>query len=439
MTRQPNVEYTEEQKKYRDEIEKKHGKTPEELYEERSKRICDAMELREPDRVPSSFRLTYFPATYLGIPKSTSYYDPGKWKQAVLRTILDFDPDSSSSWGGMVSGEVSELLKPTMYKWPGGPLGENTAHQNIDVETMLGDEYDMIMTDPTDFIIRKQLPRMYEALAPLAKLPKLGNRAMGFNMVTTLFTTQEFKELGRLLIKAGEAQEKFNKDMGTTLMEDMRALCLLGAGGMGGGGGIPFDNLSDVLRGMRGSMLDMYRHTDKMLELFDQQQEQAFERATPADPSLPVHMRRVGAGMHRGTDGFLSKDQWEIYYWHYMKRSMLKSIELGYYPVPFVEGRLDSRLEYFLDLPKGKFGMMFESTDIIRAKEILGDHCCIMGNVPASVLQLGSVDDVEQHCKKLIEVVGKGGGYIIMHGSSLDESKPENVKAMIDAPKKFSP
>jgi hypothetical protein len=302
---------------------------------------------------------------------------------------------------------------------------------------MMDDEYDLIMTDPTDFIIRKQLPRMYEALAPLAKLPQLGERARGFNTVTTLFASDEFKELGRLLIAAGEAQERFDKDMGTTLMEDMRALCLIGSGAMGGGGGIPFDNISDILRGMKGSMLDMYRHRDKMLSFFDQQQEKAFKRAFPADPNLPVHQRRVGAGMHRGTDGFLSKEQWDTFYWHYMKKSMLKSIELGYYPVPFVEGRLDSRLEYFLDLPKGKFGMMFESTDIFRAKEILGNHCCIMGNVPPSILQLGSVDDVEAYCKKCIEIVGKDGGFILMHGSSLDEAKPQNVKAMIDSVNKF--
>ncbi len=433
------MEYTEEQKRYRDEIEKKHGKTPEELYEERAKRIGDAMELKEPDRVPTAFRLTYFPAKYLGIPKSTAYYHPGEWKRAVLRTILDFDPDQSSSFGGLVSGKVSEILKPTMLRWPGGPLPENAAHQNIDVETMMDDEYDLIMNDPTDFIIRKQLPRMYKALAPLAGLPRLGDRARGFNNIATLFTSDEFKELGRILIAAGEAQQEFDEDMGTTLVEDMKALCLLGIGMMGGAGGIPFDNLSDILRGMKGSMLDMYRHTDKMLNFFDKHQENSFKRAIPADTNIPVYLRRVGAGMHRGTDGFLSKEQWETFYWSYMKKSMLKSIELGYYPVPFVEGRLDSRLEYFLDLPKGKFGMMFEATDIFRAKEILGNHCCIMGNVPSSILQLGSVDDVEAYCKKCIEVVGKGGGYILMHGSSLDEVKPENLKAMIDSVKKFSP
>jgi hypothetical protein len=260
-------------KKHRDEIEKKHSKTPKELYEERVKRIGDAMELKESDRVPTAFRLTYFPAKYLSIPKSTAYYHPGKWKHAVLRTILDFDPDQSSSFSGLVSGEVSEILKPTMFRWPGGPLPENAAHQNIDVETMMDDEYDLIMNDPTDFIIRKQLPRMYEALAPLSGIPRLGSTPRGFNSITNLFTSDEFKELGRILVAVGEAQKRFDEDMGTTLMKDMKALCLLGIGMMGGAGGIPFDNLSDILRDMKGSMLDMYRHKDKIRILFDKHQE----------------------------------------------------------------------------------------------------------------------------------------------------------------------
>jgi hypothetical protein len=201
-----------------------------------------------------------------------------------------------------VSGEVSEILKPTMFRWPGGPLPENAAHQNIDVETMMDDEYDLIMNDPTDFIIRKQLPRMYEALAPLSGIPRLGSTPRGFNSITTLFTSDEFKELGRILVAVGEAQKSFDEDMGTTLMEDMKALCLLGIGMMGGVGGIPFDNLSDILRGMKGSMLDMYRHKDKIRILFDKYQENSFKRSIPADTDAPIYLRRVDAGMHRGTD-----------------------------------------------------------------------------------------------------------------------------------------
>jgi hypothetical protein len=41
------------------------------------------------------------------------------------------------------------------------------------------------------------------------------------------------------------------------------------------------------------------------------------------------------------------------------------------------------------------------------------------------------------YCKKLIDVVGKGGGYILGPRSSTDEVKPENLKAMIEFTKEY--
>jgi uroporphyrinogen-III decarboxylase len=79
----------------------------------------------------------------------------------------------------------------------------------------------------------------------------------------------------------------------------------------------------------------------------------------------------------------------------------------------------------------------FDSTDIFRAKDVLKGHVCIEGNVPSSILQMGTVDDVREHCKKLIDYCGKDGGYILAPRSSTDEVKPENLKAMIDFTKEY--
>jgi uroporphyrinogen-III decarboxylase len=50
---------------------------------------------------------------------------------------------------------------------------------------------------------------------------------------------------------------------------------------------------------------------------------------------------------------------------------------------------------------------------------------------------VGTVQDVKDYCKKLIDVVGKGGGYILSPRSSTDEVKPENLKAMIEFTKEY--
>jgi len=43
----------------REEIQKKHGKSVEEIYQEREKRLYDAITLKVPDRVPVLFCGTY--------------------------------------------------------------------------------------------------------------------------------------------------------------------------------------------------------------------------------------------------------------------------------------------------------------------------------------------------------------------------------------------
>jgi hypothetical protein len=88
-------------------------------------------------------------------------------------------------------------------------------------------------------------------------------------------------------------------------------------------------------------------------------------------------------------------------------------------------------VEYLLDLPKGKFIARFDASNIFRAKEILKGHCCITGNIPVSLLQVGSKDDVIAYSKKLIDVCAKDGGYVFGPRSSVDEVKPQNLKARL--------
>ncbi|HEX9976068.1 MAG TPA: uroporphyrinogen decarboxylase family protein, partial [Dehalococcoidales bacterium] len=147
--------------------------------------------------------------------------------------------------------------------------------------------------------------------------------------------------------------------------------------------------------------------------------------------------KRAGMPLHRGSQGFMSIPQFEKFYWPGLKKAILANIELGYIAAPFWEGIWDDRLEYLLELPKGKVVFHCELTDIFRAKEVLGDHMCIQGGVPPTILQTGSPQDIEELCKKLIKVVGKNGGFILGPGSAIDYAKSANIKAMVDSVKKY--
>jgi uroporphyrinogen-III decarboxylase len=49
----------------------------------------------------------------------------------------------------------------------------------------------------------------------------------------------------------------------------------------------------------------------------------------------------------------------------------------------------------------------------------------------------GTPDEVRAYCKEVIEVAGKGGGYILTTGGGLQGAKVENVKTLIEAGREF--
>ena len=434
--------YQEKLKKLKDEIEKRHGKTVEQLLDEREKRVRDAIELRIPDRVPVTIQTGVFSARYAGIPLSAMYYDHNAYREACLKTILDFEPDTGASMVLVNSGLVMELLDVKHQRWPGGNLPADVPYQFVEGEYMKQDEYDLFLNDPSDFIFRYYLPRIYGILEPVAKLTPFRNMVggQGFTAALGIFLRPEFKALAEKLTKAAEEQERLRKE-GAQFSHVMTYLgfpSTFGAGLAGGGvGQAPFDTISDSLRGMRGAMLDMYRVPDKLIAACDKILEWRIAQAVPTKPDARGNRPRAGMPLHRGSDGFMSIKQFEKFYWPTLKKAILKNIELGYIAAPFWEGIWDDRLEYLLELPKGKVVFHNEKTDIFRAKEILGDHMCIQGGVPPTILQTGSPQDVEEHCKKLIKTVGKNGGFILGPGSAIDYAKPANIKAMVDSAKKY--
>ena len=120
------------------------------------------------------------------------------------------------------------------------------------------------------------------------------------------------------------------------------------------------------------------------------------------------------------------------------EKVIMNLIEEGFIPTVLWEGDCTSRLETIRDIPKGKAIYWFEQTDIFKAKDILGDTVCIRGNVPATLLCIGNPGDVETYCKKLIDVVGKGGGFILDGAIGIpDDARPENVKVMADTTRKY--
>ncbi len=414
------------------------AKSPEELYQEREQRLRDCIDLKEPDRVPVVLTMNYFPVRYLGggLTVADSYYNHQKWRQATIKTIVGLEPDIVAPGAGG-PGAALGILKPRLFRWAGDGLGKDAMHQFIEGEPLKAEEYPQFLADPGDFTLRTYLPRVWGALESFAKLPPLQSL---WGASTMAGRSGAFSDPGvvgafQALARAGQEQEKFSQATGG-LQEELDEL---GFPAFSQGiAAAPFDVISDHLRGMAGTMLDMFRHPDELIQACELILTRSLGGVAMARQSKKGDPKRVGSALHRGSDGFMSLKQFETFYWPTLKKLMEATVEAGMVHVPFYEGDWAQRLEYLLELPRGRTIARFALTDLTRAKEVLGGHTCIMGGLPHTLMQTASPSEIEDYCKELFRVVGKGGGFILSTSTGLThEAKPENVKAMIDSVEKY--
>ena len=318
-------------------------------------------------------------------------------------------------------------VKP--LSWPGHGCSPLHSHQYTDIEAMQQDEYAVFLHDPSDFTLRYYLPRVAGILEPFSRLSAFQANNFGYN--SALLFAEEFSrpEIIASLAKLQEAGEELRhwrprmnaftneiRKLGFPSYTPVRAAA-------------PFDVISDHLRGMKGAMLDMYRQPDKLLEACNTLLERMLGRLKPAPPGSKT---RVGIPLHRGSEGFMSIKQFETFYWPTLKGLIEALVDNGYIPCIAFEGDYTSRLEYLLELPRGKVLAHLDTTDVFKAKAVLAGHMCIGGNVPISLLQAGTPEDVKEHCRRLIDVCGKDGGFIMSARTTLDDARPDAVKALID-------
>jgi uroporphyrinogen-III decarboxylase len=197
----------------------------------------------------------------------------------------------------------------------------------------------------------------------------------------------------------------------------------------------PFDLIGDNFRGTRGMALDMYRRPEKLLAALEKMTGLTIKMATrrAASGGIPI----VFIPLHKGSEGFMSPEQFKTFYWPSLRTLILGLCAAGCIPYVYTEGDYTSRLEFLRDVPKGKVMYHFQKVDMARAKAILREVACIVGDVPNSLLISGTADQVKDYCRKLIDTAGEGGGFIMDSSACIDEAKPENIRAMIDFTKAY--
>jgi len=142
--------------------------------------------------------------------------------------------------------------------------------------------------------------------------------------------------------------------------------------------------------------------------------------------------------LHKGADGFMSDEQFKTFYWASLRKVILGLREEGLMSRLGAQGGYNTRLEHIRDIPKGwTIWALGYATDMGKGKEALKGTACIMGNLLASLLHAGTKEDVIASCRYLIDVAGKGGGYLFSTSSIDRNAKPENVWAMVKFVKEY--
>jgi len=397
-------------------------------------RIKDAIQLKEPDRVPVTVFPNMFPFTYSGMTVQEAMYDYGKCATAFKKFVLDFEPDIHWGAAGPGPGKFFEILDYKLYSWPGHGVAPEYSYQCNEGEYMTADEYDLLITDPSFFFRNFYLPRVFGALDGFKMLPPLTSILEMYGVAFSFipYGLPPVQGTFKALFEAGAEALKWAGAMGGVDGE----LATLGFPNiLGGFTKAPFDTIGDTLRGTKGIMLDMYRRPDKLL--------QAMEAITPIMISMGVGAAQqtgnplIFIPLHKGADGFLSDEQFEKFYWPTLRKVIVGLTDAGCVPLPAAEGGYSSRLKIVKDLPRGKTVWMIDQTDMAKAKETLGQNACLLGNVPSVMLSVGTPQEVRDYAKKLIDTAGKDGGFIMGNGSFFDHAKPENVKAMVDFTKEY--
>jgi hypothetical protein len=239
------------------------AETAADRFQERQKRFDDAIRLDTPDRVPLELSFGYFPAKYCGIRYDASYYDYDAWLAACKQTVADFGVDISSVQP-FFPGAVLDLVDPQVLCWPGRDGADIQSHQYLDGEHMGEYEYAHLLRNPTEFLLTRYMPRVAGAMKGFGSIGALPTPHMGYHSVIALAealsspgaaaSLEVLVEIGREMSEWRPKLEAFARefdDLGLPTLSDSVALA-------------PYDVLADHLRGMRGTMMDLYNHPDEL-------------------------------------------------------------------------------------------------------------------------------------------------------------------------------
>lgn len=358
-----------------------------EIFQQRLQRIMGQIALQKTDRTPVLILNDIFAPKHMGVKMSDYVADMWLASRTMLQSAIELGTDAvqMTTFHPMVLS-TAWLSKVEL---PGRELPEDSLWQVHEAEVMKPEDYDVILSKGWNAFFYDCLKnRLGDPMAELMPW---------FQIIPG--TIKNFIDAGIVPLSGGNVTPPFE------------AVC----------GG----------RSMTNFIRDMMRQPDKVQAVFDVAMEDIIADAKTLLAAKPLG---VWVGGWRSAPNLFSPKMWERFEWPYMKRLVELVIEAGVVPILHLDSDWERALPYFKEFPADKCLFYPDySTNIYKIKEVLGDRMCINGDVPATLLTLGTPDDVYNYSTKLIRDIGPTG-FILGQACDIPyDAKVENVKAMISA------
>jgi hypothetical protein len=358
------------------------------LYYERLERIRKAVALEEVDKMPFAPSGNACWAGIKGVPLKDYITDFKLQCDINLELLNGLNPDASQ--GTLFSPYVLPGCWLCPVAVPGKELGDNELWQLMESEIMKIDDYDAILDMGFDAWHKKYV---YE------RLDDNESKLKDFNEYLPI------------------ANKRYKDDGILNFCEMMMVT--------------PFEYFCGG-RSLTCFFMDLIQIPDLVEKVFKVTEEAMLLKYRGImEKSKPL---AVWIGGWRTSPDMMSPQMWEQFVWPYLKSYGELCVEMGVIPIFHLDSNWDRGLEYFRELPPKKCIMSLDSTtDIRKAKEIVGDMMCIMGDVPAYMTAFGTYEEVYEHTMKLIDDIGPTG-YIVSSGCDIPaNAKMETVQAIADA------
>ena len=375
------------------------------LYDVRLGRYQAAIALEPVDRMPIATGSNYFAEVYSGNTHQQTIYDPEKWLEAEMAFARDF-PEVDVLRDNRIYGPLLDAVGCRTYRLPGKDLPPGSQFQFVESEYMKPDEYDRLIENPVNFMLEIFLPRI------------LGD----FSQPGSIRSSMALLKGGMASVHMGQVM----RNRSIRLQEE----CGMPQP-MTGAFIAPFDVIADVMRGLNGTMMDMFRNPEKLTAACDVLVDEMvnFALAT-ADP-----FKRYPIFVPTHKPMFLSPEQFDTFYWPSFKKTLEALIENGYTIRAYLEGDWSHHWHHMLELPKGSVLCDIDTQgDIFKALEDIGHHQCVAGGIAESLFILGTPEEIRDRVKELCDYAGRDKSLMINGGCNIPyDTKHDNYRAMIDA------